>query len=103
MLSNLLREGLSIRDLVTILETLADYAPIIRDTDVLTEYVRQALARTISNKYAPYGKIEVITLDPSVEQLISSSITQTEHGSYLALEPSSAQRILKSIHELAKR
>lgn len=103
VLSNLLREGLSIRDLVTILETLADYAPIIRDTDVLTEYVRQALARTISNKYAAGGKIEVITLDPSVEQLISSSITQTEHGSYLALEPSSAQRILKSIHELVKK
>lgn len=103
VLSNLLREGLSIRDLVTILETLADYAPIIRDTDVLTEYVRQALARTISNKYAPEGKIEVITLDPTVEQLISSNITQTEHGSYLALEPSVAQKILKSLHELVKK
>ncbi|MGB9808579.1 MAG: flagellar biosynthesis protein FlhA, partial [Caldanaerobacter sp.] len=102
VLSNLLREGIPIRDLVTILETLADYAPVARDTDVLTEYVRQALARTISNKYAPDGKIKVITLDPSVEQIISSSITQTEHGSYLAIEPVTAQRILRSIQETAR-
>lgn len=102
VLSNLLREGIPIRDLVTILETLADYAPIAKDTDVLTEYVRQALARTISNKYASGGRIEVITLDPAVEQIVSSSITQTEHGSYLAIEPSTAQRILRNIQEVSK-
>lgn len=102
VLSNLLREGIPIRDLVTILETLADYAPIAKDTDVLTEYVRQALARTISNRYASGGRIEVITLDPAVEQIISSSITQTEHGSYLAIEPSTAQRILRNIQEVSK-
>ncbi|MEW9081091.1 flagellar biosynthesis protein FlhA [Caldanaerobacter subterraneus] len=102
VLSNLLREGIPIRDLVTILETLADYAPTAKDTDVLTEYVRQALARTISNRYASGGRIEVITLDPAVEQIISSSITQTEHGSYLAIEPSTAQRILRNIQEVSK-
>lgn len=102
VLSNLLREGIPIRDLVTILETLADYAPIAKDTDVLTEYVRQALARTISNRYASGGRIEVITLDPAVEQIVSSSITQTEHGSYLAIEPSTAQRILRNIQEVSK-
>lgn len=103
VLCNLLREEISIRDLVTILETLADHAVITRDTDVLTEYVRQALSRTISNKYAPDGKINVITLDPTIEQSISTSINQTEHGTYLALEPSLAQKIIKNVHETIKR
>ncbi|MGB9679872.1 MAG: flagellar biosynthesis protein FlhA [Thermoanaerobacteraceae bacterium] len=103
VLSNLLKEELSIRDLVTILETLADYAPITKDTDVLTEYVRQALARTISNKYAPTGKLNVITLDPNIEQIISSSINQTDHGTYLAIEPTTMQKILKNIHETVRQ
>ena len=103
VLSNLLKEELSIRDLVTILETLADYAPITKDTDVLTEYVRQALARTISNKYAPTGKLNVITLDPNIEQIISGSINQTDHGTYLAIEPTTMQKILKSIHETVRQ
>lgn len=103
VLCNLLREEISVRDLVTILETLADHAAITRDTDVLTEYVRQALSRTISNKYAPDGKINVITLDPMIEQSISSSINHTEHGTYLALEPSLAQKIIKNVHETIKK
>ena len=73
VLQNLLREGISIRDLLTIFETLADYAQTTRDTDVLTEYVRQSLKRAISAKYFPANETtSVVTLDPKVEQEIMS-------------------------------
>ena len=76
VLQNLLREGISIRDLLTIFETLADYAQTTRDTDVLTEYVRQSLKRAISAKYFPANETtSVVTLDPKVEQEIMSSVT----------------------------
>ena len=79
VLQNLLREGISIRDLLSIFETLADHAATTRDTDVLTEYVRQNLKRAISGKYfAPNEVTSVITLDPKTEQDIMSSIKQTE-------------------------
>ena len=97
VLQNLLREGISIRDLVTIFETLADYASTSRDTDILTEYVRQSLKRAISNKY--FGDNEmtmVITLDPKVEQMIMGSIKQTEQGAYISLDPAITKKILKS-------
>ncbi len=97
VLQNLLREGISIRDLVTIFETLADYASTSRDTDILTEYVRQSLKRAISNKY--FGDDEmttVITLDPKVEQMIMGSIKQTEQGAYISLDPAITKKILKS-------
>ncbi|NLC19559.1 MAG: flagellar biosynthesis protein FlhA [Clostridiales bacterium] len=104
VLQNLLREGISIRDLVTILETLADYAPTTRDTDVLTEYVRQSLKRAISNKYFPANEItSVITLDPKVEQEIMGSVKQSEQGSYLALDPEITRRVMESLqNELSK-
>lgn len=104
VLQNLLREGISIRDLVTILETLADYAPTTRDTDVLTEYVRQSLKRAISNKYFPANEItSVITLDPKVEQEIMGSVKQSEQGSYLALDPDVTRKIMESLqNELRK-
>jgi len=104
VLQNLLREGISIRDLVTILETLADYAPTTRDTDVLTEYVRQSLKRAISNKYFPANEItSVITLDPKVEQEIMGSVKQSEQGSYLALDPDITRKIMESLqNELRK-
>lgn len=97
VLQNLLREGISIRDLVTIFETLADYASTSRDTDILTEYVRQSLKRAISNKYfADDDMTTVITLDPKVEQIIMGSVKQTEQGAYIALDPAVTKKILKS-------
>ena len=81
VLQNLLQEGISIRDLLTIFETLADYAPTTRDTDILTEYVRQSLKRAISVKYFPaHETTQVITLDPKIEQEIMGSVKQTEQG-----------------------
>ncbi|MFP7756415.1 flagellar biosynthesis protein FlhA [Thermodesulfobacteriota bacterium B35] len=101
VLQNLLREGVSIRDLRTILETMADYAPMTQDTDVLTEYVRHALSRSISQAHArPDGTIEVITMDPKVEEIIQNAIQHREHGSYLALDPQIAQKILDSLANL---
>ncbi|CDE69106.1 MULTISPECIES: flagellar biosynthesis protein FlhA [Jutongia] len=98
VLQNLLREGISIRDLVTIFETLADNAATTRDTDVLTEYVRQSLKRAISNKYFPANEMtSVVTLDPKVEQEIMNSVKQTEQGAYINLDPDRTKGILASV------
>lgn len=98
VLQNLLREGISIRDLTTIFETLADYATSTHDTDVLTEYVRQSLKRAISNKFFPINEMSsVITLDPKVEQEIMNSVKQTEQGAYLTLDPEKTQQIVQSL------
>ena len=100
VLQNLLREGISIRDLVTIFETLADNATMTRDTDVLTEYVRQSLKRAISNKYFPSNEMtSVVTLDPRIEQEIMGSVKQTEQGAYINLDPEKTQEILNSVKE----
>ncbi|MBQ9610908.1 MAG: flagellar biosynthesis protein FlhA [Lachnospiraceae bacterium] len=97
VLQNLLKEGISIRDLVSIFETLADYATTSRDTDILTEYVRQSLKRAISNKYfGDDNTTEVITLDPKIEQMIMNSIKQTEQGAYISLDPAVTKEILAS-------
>ena len=96
VLQNLLMEQIPVRDLLTILETLADWAPMIKDIDALTEYVRQSLARTITGLYQTSdGNIPLITLDQSVESVISGAIQQTEQGSFLAVEPNVAQKIMK--------
>lgn len=98
VLQNLLREGISIRDLLTILETLADYAQTTRDTDILTEYVRQSLKRAISSKYFPANETtSVVTLDPKVEQEIMASVKQTETGAYLTLDPEKTKTIIASV------
>lgn len=98
VLQNLLREGISIRDLISIFETLADYAPTTRDTDVLTEYVRQSLKRAISNKYFSVNETtSVVTLDPKIEQEIMGSVKQTEQGAYLTLDPEKTQGIIDSV------
>lgn len=100
VLQNLLAEGISIRDLVTIFETLADYAPTTHDTDVLTEYVRQSLKRAISNQYFNNNETtSVVTLDPNVEQVIMDSVKQTEQGAYLALDPDYTNRLRTSLRE----
>ena len=98
VLQNLLREGISIRDLLTIMETLADYAPATRDTDILTEYVRQSLKRAISTKYfPPHETTNVVTLDPKVEQEIMGSVKQTENGAFLNLDPNRSRAIIDSV------
>ena len=100
VLQNLLREGISIRDLLTIFETLADHASTTRDTDVLTEYVRQSLKRAISRKYFPSNETtSVVTLDPKVEQDIMGSVKQTEQGAYLTLDPEKTKAIIASVEE----
>ncbi len=98
VLQNLLAEGISIRDLLTIFETLADHAATSRDTDVLTEYTRQALKRAISNRYfMPNEATSVITLDPNIEQEIMSSVKQTEQGAYLTIDPERTKLIMASV------
>ncbi len=100
VLQNLLREGISIRDLLTIFETLADHATVTRDTDVLTEYARQSLKRAISNKFfSPNESTTVITLDPKIEQDIMAAVKQTEQGAYLTLDPEESKHIIKSTEE----
>ncbi len=100
VLQNLLKENISIRDLISIFETLADYASTTRDADVLTEYARQSLKRAISNKYFTAKETtSVVTLDPKIEQDIMSSVKQTEQGAYLALDPEKTQVIINSVEE----
>lgn len=104
VLQNLLREGISIRDLLTILETLADYAPTTRDTDILTEYVRQSLKRAISTKYFPsHETTSVLTLDPKIEQEVMGSVKQTETGAFLNLDPARSKAILNAVGEEIKK
>lgn len=104
VLQNLLKEGISIRNLVTILETLADYARLTKDTDVLTEYVRQSLARYISKQYqSTPGQVSVITLDPQLEQLIGESVQQSEYGSYVAIDPNLGQQMFNKLAEETQR
>lgn len=98
VLQNLLQEGISIRDLLTIFETLADYSATTRDTDILTEYVRQSLKRAICAKFFPANETtSVVTLDPKVEQEIMASVKQTEQGAYLTLDPEKTKAIIESV------
>ena len=104
VLQNLLSEGVSIRDLLSIFEVLADHATTTHDTDVLTEYVRQGLKRAISGRYfAPNEVTQVITVDPKVEQDIMASIKQTEQGAYLTLDPERIKAIIASLEEEIKK
>ena len=97
ILCNLLKEGIPIRDMETILETVSDYSPSVRDTEVLTEYIRQALKRTITRKWSDGGQIRVITLDSEVERVIVNSINKNEHGTYLSLDPQTTQKIVTKL------
>jgi flagellar biosynthesis protein FlhA len=98
VLSKLLKENVSIRNLPVIFETLADFGKVTTDTDILAEYVRQALARQITNQYVGQGEtLKVATLSGKTEKSVADAIQQTEHGNYLALDPSISQRILESI------
>lgn len=100
VLQNLVKERVSVRDLVTILETIADNVPMSKDPEVLTECVRVALSRVICKEYVNNeGIINVITLDPQIEQVIAQAIQKTEMGSYLTLDPGTGQEVLKSINQ----
>jgi flagellar biosynthesis protein FlhA len=104
VLQNLLRERVSIRDFLTILETLADYAPLSKDPEILTEYVRQKLARSILRQYEnAEGVLSIVSLDPQIEDLLREKIQRGDQGTYLALEPNLAQRILRSVHQALDR
>ncbi len=94
VLANLLREGVPIRDMQTVLETLGDYGASIKDSDMLCEYVRQALRRTISHRFSEAGQLKVITLDAAIENAIMGAVKKMETGSYLALEPQLIQDIM---------
>ena len=98
VLQNLIREGVSIRDLLTVAETMADYGASVKDPDQLTEYVRSRMGRTIVKPYlTTEGTLPILNLTPKVEGAIQESVRQTDHGAYLAMEPGLAQRIIQSI------
>ncbi|MEK3978063.1 flagellar biosynthesis protein FlhA [Psychrobacillus sp. FSL K6-2836] len=104
ILSNLLREHVSIRNLPIIFETLADYSKMTSDADVLTEYSRQSLAKQITTQYAGNSNVlKVLTVSGKVEKLIADSIQQTEHGNYLSIDPSESQAILESMAKEVER
>ena len=98
VLAKLLKENISIRNLPVIFETLADFGKVTSDSDVLAEYVRQALARQITNQYLQSNEsLKVVTLSGKVEKIIADGVQQTEHGNYLAIDPIVSQNILESI------
>jgi flagellar biosynthesis protein FlhA len=98
VLQNLVKEGVSIRDLLTVVETMADYGASVKDPDQLTEYVRSRMGRTIVKPYlTSEGTLPIFNLTPKVEHTIQESVRQTDRGSYLAMEPGVAQRIIQAI------
>lgn len=99
VLQNLLKENVPIRDMETIIETLGDYGTQTRDMEMLTEYVRQALGRTISRRFSEAGQMKVITLDEKIESQIMAAVKKTETGSYLTLDPMTIQQIVTSATE----
>jgi flagellar biosynthesis protein FlhA len=104
VLQNLVRENVSIRDLLTIVETLADHGIMVKNAEMLTEYARERLARTIVKPYLDsQGALPIITLDPKAEQMVQESIRQTENGVYLALAPGTAQRLMQQINQVIER
>lgn len=100
VLQNLLREGVSVRDLRTILETLGEFGTATKDPESLTEYARQALYRTITERIkSSQGDVPLFTLDRGLEEAVARSIIQTDHGSQLNLDPKVTQTILASLNE----
>ncbi len=105
VLQNLLRERVSVRDLLTIAETLCDYSNLTKDPDVLTEYCRQKLNRSILKALLGPGvrDLHVMTLDPSVEDIITAGIQQTDHGVYLSVDPTKVQKIVAGLNKQLER
>lgn len=103
ILSNLLKEGVPIKDLVTIIETIVDSAAVTKDLDIITENIRVALKRTITRKFCEGGQMKVITLDGELEKVIVSSMAKSEHGVYLSLSPDVLQKVLMQVAENIKK
>ncbi len=103
VLANLLRERISIRDMATILEVLADYARATKDTEILTEYVRHAMARQITQQVTQDNTLPCVTLDPTLENRIAAGVQRTDHGSFVSMDPDSMRRLIQSLNvELEK-
>lgn len=103
ILSNLLKEGVPIKDLVTIIETIVDSSATTKDLDMITENIRVALKRTITRKFCEGGQMKVITLDAELEKVIVSSMAKSEHGIYLSLSPDVLQKVLLQVSENIKK
>jgi flagellar biosynthesis protein FlhA len=104
VLQNLLRERISIRNFLTIVETLADFAPMGKDPDLLTEYVRQRLAKGMLAPYLQDGKVlQVLTLDRNLEEILTKNVKRTEHGAYLALDPSLVGQVVDAVSKQVER
>ena len=104
VLQNLLKEQIPIRDLLTILEVLADWAAVTKDLELLTEYVRHGMARTITKMHqTPDGFIPVLTLGHSIESAIAAAIQQTDRGNHFVLDPNIAQKIINSLTQTLEK
>jgi len=104
VLQNLLQEQISIKDLLTIVETLADYSPLTKDPELLTEYVRHKLSRSFISPYiGEDGILKLITMAQDVEDLLQKGIQKTEHGSYLSIDPKFADPIITSIKKESEK
>lgn len=104
VLQNLLRERISIRDMLTIVETLADFAPVGKDPDLLTEYVRQRIAKGMIAPYLQEGKaLHILTLDRNLEEILTKNLKHTDHGAYLALDPRLSEEIIKAVIKEVER
>ena len=103
VLANLLKEDIPIKDMGTIIETMGDYGGLTRDPELLTEYARVALKRAISKRFMPDEEAHVITLDAALEQTIAENTKQSEHGSYLTLEPASLHAIFDNLRALVEK
>ena len=104
VLQNLLKEQISVKDMLTIVETLADYAPITKDPDILTEYVRHKMARSIVGPYiGADGVLDLIIVDQNVEDMLQKGIQKTEHGSYISIDPKIADPIISSIQKESEK
>ena len=104
VLQNLLIEQVQVRDLLTIIEAMADWAPSVKQIDQLTEFVRQSLSRTITRQYiGPDDEMKVITLSHPLERELADAIQRSDHGEYLTIDPQIAQKIMQRTAELLER
>lgn len=94
VLAMLLKEGIPIRDMETILEALGDHSSAMKDIDIIVEYVRQALKRTVTRRFAEANSLRVITIDPRIEDMIVASVKKSDQGSYLSMDPETIQKIV---------
>jgi flagellar biosynthesis protein FlhA len=103
VLQNLVMENVSVRDLLTIVETMADYGPMVKDPTQLTEYVRARMGRTIMKSYmASDGVLPILTLKPALDKLLNENLRKNDQGTYLAMDPATAQRVIQAIGRVAE-